>query len=238
MLSEIFGYDKYSEITSQHEIRGTYCDLATVLNDKVQLLVEAKAIGIELKESHVKQAIDYAANKGVEWVVLTNGVHWKVFNVIFGKPIDQELVYEIDFLVLDPKDDEQLSLVYVLTKEGWKKEVLDDLHQEKQVLNKFVIAAVAVSEPVVDAMRRELRRMSPDVKVSNEQIEGVLLQEVLKREVAQGDKADEMRKKITRSVNRQSRIRATKAPFEGAESPAAPAAAIPPSGAPQIGPGA
>ena len=28
MLSEVFGYDKYSEITSEYAIRGTYCDLA------------------------------------------------------------------------------------------------------------------------------------------------------------------------------------------------------------------
>src|SRR4051794_15588309 len=28
MLASIFGYDKYSEITSEHSIRGTYCDLA------------------------------------------------------------------------------------------------------------------------------------------------------------------------------------------------------------------
>src|SRR6267378_6994570 len=56
MLSEVFGYDKYSEITSEHAIRGTFCDLATLLNSKVQLLLEAKAIGIELKDSHAKQA--------------------------------------------------------------------------------------------------------------------------------------------------------------------------------------
>jgi ASC-1-like (ASCH) protein len=29
MLSEIFGYDKYSELTSEKAIRGTFCDLAT-----------------------------------------------------------------------------------------------------------------------------------------------------------------------------------------------------------------
>ena len=27
MLSEVFGYDKYAELTSEHAIRGTYCDL-------------------------------------------------------------------------------------------------------------------------------------------------------------------------------------------------------------------
>src|SRR5690242_13363008 len=57
MLSEVLGYQKYSDITSEHAIRGTYCDLATLLDGTVQMLIEAKAIGIELKDPHVKQAI-------------------------------------------------------------------------------------------------------------------------------------------------------------------------------------
>ncbi len=32
--------------------------------------IEAKAAGSELDDRHVKQAIDYAANAGVEWVAL------------------------------------------------------------------------------------------------------------------------------------------------------------------------
>ena len=28
LLAEVFGYDKYAELTSEHAIRGTYCDLA------------------------------------------------------------------------------------------------------------------------------------------------------------------------------------------------------------------
>lgn len=87
MLSEIFGYDKYSEITSEHAIRGTYCDLAIKVEGNLQMLIEVKAIGTDLKEPHVKQAIDYAANQGVEWVVLTNGLVWRVYKVTFGKPI-------------------------------------------------------------------------------------------------------------------------------------------------------
>lgn len=35
ILADIFGYDKYSEITSEHAIRGTYCDLATKLDGGV-----------------------------------------------------------------------------------------------------------------------------------------------------------------------------------------------------------
>src|SRR3954467_11048552 len=61
LLAEVFRYAKYFEITSEFSIRGTYCDLATKLDNKVAVLLEAKAIGSELKDAHVKQAIDYAA---------------------------------------------------------------------------------------------------------------------------------------------------------------------------------
>jgi predicted type IV restriction endonuclease len=214
MLSEILGYDKYSEITSEHAIRGTYCDLATLLEGRVQMLVEAKAVGIELKEAHVKQAVDYAANKGIDWVLLTNGVIWRVYKVTFAKPIDQELVFEIDFLTFDTKDDALLEFVYVLTKEGWVKEGLTALHAQRQMLSKFTIAALTISEPILDVMRRELRRLCPDVRIQNEQIEQVLLHEVLKREVVDGDKAEEARKKISRAVNKYSRARSDKTPTD------------------------
>src|SRR3954469_21863797 len=87
MVSEIFGYDKYSEITSEHAIRGTFCDLAVSIDGKFQFLVEVKAIGLDLKDNHVKQVVDYAANKGVDWVILTNGTSWRMYKVSFAKPI-------------------------------------------------------------------------------------------------------------------------------------------------------
>jgi predicted type IV restriction endonuclease len=206
MLDEVFGYDKFSEVTAEHAIRGTFCDLATVLDGAVQLLIEVKAIGIELKDAHVKQAVDYAANKGVEWVVVTNAVTWRVYKVTFGKPIDHELIYEIDFIAFDTKKMDQLELLFVITREGWVKSLLTELHEQRQALSKFVIAAVALTDPVVDAMRRELKRLCPNVKIQNEQIQQVLSAEVLKREVTEGEKADEAHKKISRSVNRRTRM--------------------------------
>lgn len=79
MLAEIFGYDKYSEVTRELTIRGTHCDLATRIDGKYQMLIEVKAIGLDLRDAHAKQAVDYAANQGVEWVALTNGAVWRVF---------------------------------------------------------------------------------------------------------------------------------------------------------------
>ena len=40
MLSDVFGYDKYSELTSEFSIRGTYCDLATKIDGVLQTLIE------------------------------------------------------------------------------------------------------------------------------------------------------------------------------------------------------
>jgi len=115
MLADVFGFDKYSEITSEYVIRGTFVDLAIKLDGSLQLLIEVKAIGLELKDSFIKQAVDYGANQGVEWVVLTNGVFWQIYKISFGKPIDQELVLEIDFLNLNPKSSGDIEDLYLLT---------------------------------------------------------------------------------------------------------------------------
>jgi hypothetical protein len=202
MLAEIFGYDKYSEITSEYAIRGTYCDLAVKLEGTLQTLIEVKAIGIDLKDAHVKQAVDYAANQGVDWVLLTNGITWRVYRIVFAKPIDHELVIDIDFCGLNPRTASDVELLYLWCKEGWQRSVLGDFHTQKQALSRFFIGAMILTPPVLDVIRRELRRVSPDVKIESEQIRNVIAAEVIKREVMEGEKADEARKKITKAANK------------------------------------
>jgi hypothetical protein len=234
MLGDVFGYDKFSEVTAEHAIRGTFCDLATKLDGAIQLLIEVKAIGLDLKDGHVKQAVDYAANKGVEWVVLTNAITWRIYKVTFGKPIDHELIYEIDFVTFDSKKSDQLELLFVLTKEGWIKSLLTELSEQRQALSKFVIACIALSDPVVDAMRRELKRVCPNVKIQSDQIQQVLLAEVLKREVVEGEKADEAQKRISRS-NRRTRVDKSAMGLNAITAPPTPIIPIASSLAPEIG---
>lgn len=231
MLADIFGYDKYSEITSEFAIRGTYCDLATKLEGALQSLIEVKAIGLELKDAHVKQAVDYAANQGVDWVVLTNGVCWRFYKVTFTKPIDHELVVDIDFCALNPKSEKDVEELFLFCKEGWVKSVLGDYHSQKQALSRFFIGAMVLTDPVLEVVRRELRRVAPDAKIDIEEIKTVFTDEVIKREVLEGDKAEEARKKIARAANKSLRKSAEKddalaepAPPKKAESPPAKAA--------------
>lgn len=208
MLSDIFGYDKYTEITSEYAIRNSFCDLAIKIDGSLAVLIEVKAIGLDLKAQHVKQAVDYAANQGCEWVMLTNGVIWRAYKVSFAKPIAQELVLEVSLPELNHRKEDDISLVWLLCKEGWQKARLGEYYEQRQALSRFTIAAILMAEPVVDVLRRELRRISPEIRIDEAQIRGVLTSEVLRREVLEGDKADAARKLVARAANRT--LRATK----------------------------
>lgn len=208
LLQYVFGYDKYAEITSEHMIRGTFCDLAVKLEGTMAFLIEVKAIGLELKEQHVKQAVDYAANQGCEWVALTNGAIWKVYRVTFAKPIQHELVVDLDLLMLNHRNSEHVELLGLLAKEGWQKAQLGEYHSQKQALSRFTLAALVLSDPVLDVLRREIRRLSPDVRVETEEIKRALETEVLKREVLEGEKAEATRRHIAKAAGRA--LRASK----------------------------
>lgn len=210
MLSEVFGYDKYSEVTSETSIRGTWCDLAIKLDGAIEFLIEVKAIGLELKDAHTKQAVDYSANQGTDWVLLTNAEIWRVYKVTFAKPIDSELVLEINFSQLNPKKAVDVELLYHLTREGWMKSALGEFHTQQQALSRFFLGAMVTSPPVLEIIRRELRRLSPDVRIDIEQIKSALVQDVLKREVVEGEKAEEARKKISRVASKLLRARKAK----------------------------
>lgn len=207
ILAEVLGYDKYSEVTSEHAIRGTYCDLAVKIDGKLAWLIEVKSAGMELKENHVKQAVDYAANQGCEWVALTNGVRWLVFRVGFGKPIEHTQIAEVDVAALNPRKDADLGILWLLSKEGWLKSHLEDFAAQQEALSKYAIGALVTSEAVLTVLRRELRRISPDTRIDIEQIDAVLRTDVLKREILEGERAEAAKKAIARAARRAQRAK-------------------------------
>lgn len=207
ILQYVFGYDKYTEITSEHMIRSTFCDLAVKIEGALAFLLEIKAIGLDLKDQHVKQAVDYAANQGVEWVGLTNGINWRIYKVSFTKPIAHEVVVEFDLLSLNHRNADHIELLALLAKEGWQKARLSDYHSYKEALNRFTLGAILTSEPVLDLIRREVRRLTPGLKVEVEQIAGLLKNEVIKRDVIEGEKAMAAQKQVVRAANRALRRR-------------------------------
>lgn len=202
ILSDVFGYDKYGEITSEFAIRGTFCDLAVKHKDKIVYLIECKAIGVDLKEQHFNQAVAYAANEGIEWVVLTNGMAWLAYRVIFGKPVKTEKVFDIDFSSLDPKED--IEKLFVLTKEALSKSAIEELHQETQLMSKFSIAAVLQTEETVNCVARQLKRSGKGVKIDKDLVGMVVKEEVLKRDVTEGEEAKKATSRIKRASKKRS----------------------------------
>ncbi len=204
ILADIFGYNKYLEITSEYAIKRTYCDLAIKLDNVPRILIEVKAAGLDLKAQHIKQAVDYGSNSGVDWVILTNGIQWKVYKIIFAKPIDTELVYEFDLTAMSPKKAGDLEQIYCLTREAMTKSskasFLEDYHTQKQLLNKITIGQILLSEPIADAVRKVLKKMGADSKINNEEIYDIIYNEVLKREILDGEKATEAKKKVAKAL--------------------------------------
>ncbi len=207
LLADVFGYDKYSEVTRELCIRGTFCDLATRIDGKFQMLIEVKSIGIELRDQHVKQAVDYAANQGIEWVALTSGNIWKVYRVFFTKPIGTDQVLDIDLLAINHKNPDHLENIFLLTRESMIKSGLYAYHDQLQATNKFFLGAVLLSDPVLETMRREIRRLSPEVRIQVEDLREMLNQEVLKREVIEGEKAETAKKKVQKAASKLLRVK-------------------------------
>ena len=202
MLSEIFGYDTFEEITSEIAIRGTFCDLATQIDKKIQSLIEAKAIFHELSSTHVTQAVGYASREGIEWVVLTNGIIWQIYKVTIDKSVDHEKIVEYDFLNIDHHNQDHLESLYRLSKEGWMKSTLNDYYEQRQALSKYSIAAIISTDSVLSVIRKNLKLISPDAKINAGQIRSVLEQEVINKELLEGDRADEARKKIAKALKK------------------------------------
>jgi hypothetical protein len=218
ILEAIMGFDKYEEITSEHAIRGTYCDLAIKLDGHLSLLIEVKAIGMSLKDMHVKQAVDYAANQGCEWVVLTNGIVWHAYRVAFAKPITNTLVLDIALTALSPRKADDLARLWLISKEGLQKSGLADYHAQREALSRYTLGALLLTDTVVEVLRRELRRVTPDAKIDSEEIRTAISDEVVKREVLEGDRAEAARKLVNRAANRTLRAPSTKvAEIESAE---------------------
>ncbi|MHB8772999.1 MAG: type I restriction enzyme HsdR N-terminal domain-containing protein [Syntrophales bacterium] len=227
MLADVLGYKKYIEITTEYSIRGTYVDLAVKIGDEVRFFVEAKAIGTPLKEAHVKQAVDYGANQGIEWVILSNGAVWQIYKIHFKQPVDRTLLYECDLLTASPKNQQLLECFGNLSREGFTQSSMAAFCQQQQITSKFSLAAILLSPPMLSALRKEIRRITPSVKADEELLKLTLQSEVLKREVVDSEdakQASELLKKASRSI--------AKAKVRDASEPKAPSTDPPHQAAP------
>lgn len=209
ILADVLGYDKYVDITSEQAIRGTYCDLAVRADGAVKFLIEVKAIGLNLQENHLRQAVGYGASMGIPWVVLTNGVRWEIYKIRFEKPVTPEAVCSFDLMEMSGRKAEDQAVLFLLSKEGIARAAIEEFHDHVQVVNRFVVGALVRSEPVLAVIRRELKRIAPETKIATDEIAS-LLPDVLKRDVIEGEAAEAARRRVNRAASRALRKVASK----------------------------
>jgi predicted transport protein len=132
-ILEALGWDVRDPDEVQMEyptVDGKSVDYALKLNRKPVLLVEAKALNDTLKDvKDVTQTTGYAANDGIVWCILTNGVRWRVYRSMEQCAAPDKLMYEVSY---DPLDLEGSSLDQIaeqfkrFSREGMAKGTLDD----------------------------------------------------------------------------------------------------------------
>jgi hypothetical protein len=108
--------------------------------------------------------------------------------------------------------------LFLFAKEGQSKSVLDAFHAQRQATSRYLLGAIVLSDSVLDVVRRELRRAFPDVRVQSDELRTELAQEVLKREVTEGERAEEARRRIAKAQGRALRVRGKAVADNGSES--------------------
>lgn len=93
-----------------------------------------------------------------------------------------------------------MQTLFLFAKEGLTTDAMDAFHQQAQLFNKFTVAAIIRSDPVIAVVRRELRRLFPDLKVAPENLAALIENEVIKREAIEGDKAKDAAGRIRKAV--------------------------------------
>ncbi len=207
MLEEVFGFDKYSDITREFGIQGTYCDLAIKTGKRVQYLVEVKAIGLELRESHLRQSVNYASREGVKWVVLTNGINWEIHRVHVDEKVQSERLFAFNILEMNPRKKEDQDLLFLLCKRGVQKDLISDFYEYRQSVNRYTIGALLLSDPILAVVRRELRRLKTGLNVDVEEIGEMMAAEVLKRDLIEGEAAKEAQKQVTKAMKQHEKAK-------------------------------
>lgn len=218
-LADVLGYDKYSDVTTEFAIRSTFCDLAIKVNGQLHFLIEVKSIGTELKDIHAKQAIDYGANQGVDWVLLTNGARWRAYKLRFEKPIQADIAFDLDLLDPAAKPNALLEKLYLISKEAGGGGAMETYYRQQEAKSRYVLGQLLLSEPLLTVARRELRRLFPEVRATTEELATLLRADVIKRDVMEGDRALAAEKLFRRSTRKRLRARVAASDDGGASRP-------------------
>lgn len=158
-LCEGLGYDKYEDLTTEYQVKGEFADYGLRIDKQLLAFIEVKRCTQKLDARHLRQIQSYAVNEGVEWMILTNGQTWQAWHLTGGLPVVVDLALEVDLLGDGPSTAKSDALFY-LSKEALKRRFIDELWRARAATSPKSLAAVVMSDVVVEEIRKELRRQT------------------------------------------------------------------------------
>ena len=156
-LTEVLGYAELEEIKTEYRIRGEYADYIIQVDRKKHFVVEVKAIQLDLSDNHLRQAVSYAANEGVDWILLTNGKTFSLYKVIFSKPIESKKVFSFNLSDIKELKSSVDYLMY-LTRKSVVKDELNDFWKRFRALEPAYLCKNFYSVEVVRFLKKTLKR--------------------------------------------------------------------------------
>lgn len=168
-LTSILGYQELDEIKTEFMIKGTYADYVVQTGGQRHFLVEVKAFSIDLSDKHLRQAVNYGANEGIEWALLTNGRQFHFYKILFEKPIREKLVIEINFSSEQNDVKNVLDSLSYFHREAVIKRSLNNLWARHNALDPVGLAALLFSPHVVSFLKKELKAKY-DTKFDDQEI--------------------------------------------------------------------
>lgn len=159
-------------------IDGKSVDYALKINRKPVLFVEAKPLKDPLTDvKSITQVVGYAANDGVEWCVLTNGVKYKVYRSTEKAEAPDKLLYEVS---IDPKDNEGLSVQEIVeqfarfSRDAMAKGVLDDIGEQIFTTGKIRKALDKLLMDPPNTLIKHIRQLLKDDSIRPLQVKNAL----------------------------------------------------------------
>jgi hypothetical protein len=204
ILTDMLGYKSLEEIKTEYMIKGTYADYVVQIDGNRHFLVEVKALSISLSNKHLRQAVEYAANEGIEWVVLTNGRALQLYKVVFSQPIESKYIFGIDLSVAEEAK-MCLECLKYLHRDSVLKKGLNQLWNNFIATEKNTIASILLSKPAILFISKQIR-----ARFKSKFDESVIL-DAIRRTLSEPINLDEV--KAIRIPSRRKRVKVeTKSP--------------------------
>lgn len=179
-LCDALGYDKYADMTTEYAVKAEFADYGLRVDKQLVAFFEAKRAATKLGMKHLRQVQMYAVNEGVEWLILSNGIDWEVYHLSFTQPVEITPVLSVD-LLSDQTLAQKAEALFYLTKESMKRKQIDELWKTKLATSPKSLGATILSGPIVEAIRKELRRKTT-FRVDSKELARLLRETVLRPE--------------------------------------------------------